>query len=151
MLNQLTASQGLLENQGKELVSLTDKLNVTASQIKLLESTGVKHSPLEEQSTSLEKVRENLRAEVNLVVNSRIMEELQTFDDKINKRLEENDKKVKAVEKKTDSFKESIEEGRKEQEHLLARIDDIAKLVAELTVAKTPKNDHQQEEIGTYI
>jgi len=139
-----------MDSQAKEIVSLQDKFNVTSSQIKLLESSGVKQNSLEAQSSSLEKVRENLKAEVNLLVNSRLNEEITTFEDKMNKKFEETDKKIKTVEKKTDSVKEFAEEAKTEQQKLLTRVEDIAKLVAELTVAKTPKSENS-EEIGRLL
>lgn len=137
-----------IKQQDKVVTSLCDKYQVITSQIQLLESAGVKHNSEEEQLSNIQKIRENLKAETTLIVNERLKDELTQLEDRVNKKLEETDKKTASITKKVDANKTEADEQAKQYQELSAKLEDIGKLVAELTVTK-PKET--QEQMGRRI
>lgn len=137
-----------VKGQDKVVTSLCDKYQVIKSQIQLLESSGVKHSNEDEHLSNLQKIRENMKAEATLVMNERVKEEIEQLEDRLGKRFEELEKRAKATEKKIDAEKTDSETQKAQYQELSAKLEDIGKLVAELTVSGSKQN---KEEISRYF
>lgn len=140
---EVKAVEVMLKGQDKVVTSLCDKYQVITSQIQLLESVGVKQSSKEEQHGNLQKIRENMKAETTMVLNERLNVELEQLESRLDKRFDEIEKRSKAVEKKVDIQKTETEEQKKQQEELVAKLEDIGKLVAELTVNSSKQNKEE--------
>jgi chromosome segregation ATPase len=137
-----------VKGQDKVVTSLCDKYQVITSQIQLLESSGVKNSNEDEQLSNLQKIRENMKAEATLVMNERVKEEIEQLEDRLGKRFEELEKRTKATEKKIEAEKTDSETQKAHYQELSAKLEDIGKLVAELTVSGSKQN---KEEISRKI
>ena len=80
--------------------------------IKLLEGAGVRNMN-EIDKSSLEQVRESMRAEVNLLLSQRLEEMTTGMEDRLGKRFDEFDKKFRNFEKKSESYRAEVDEQKK--------------------------------------
>lgn len=126
-------AEATLKQQDRVVTTLCDKYEVVASQLQMLEAGG--RQSTEEQRSLLQKARDNVRAEALVVLNERIKEEVGAFEEKVDKRFEEVEKKTKSIEKKIEASKSEQEEQKAQHDTLVAKLEDIGKLVAELTVS----------------
>lgn len=140
-LQEAVATQ---RQQDRVVTSLCDKYEAVTSQLQVIESGG--RQTTDEQRQMLQKARDNVRAEAMVVLNERLKEELDTLEERLGKKIEEVDKRVKGVEKTVDSQKSEQSEQKAKYEALATKLEDIGKLVAELTVSS---NKTSSEDIGS--
>jgi chromosome segregation ATPase len=140
--------ESMVKGQDKVVTSLCDKYQVITSQIQLLESSGVKQSNEDAQLSNLQKIRENMKAEATLVMNERVKEEIEQLEERLAKRFEDLEKRSKATEKKIEAERTESDSQKGHYEELSAKLEDIGKLVAELTVNSSKQN---KEEISKTI
>ena len=138
---KLQTTDSSYKQQDRVVTSLCDKYEVLGSQLQMLLDGG--RQATEEQKTSLQKARDNVRAEAVLVLNERLKEEIDALEDRLGKRFEEIEKKTKTVEKRFEASKQETDEQKCQSEALGAKLEDITKLVTELTVStnKDSKED----------
>lgn len=147
-LNQeIKSMESLIKSQDKVVTSLCDKYQVISSQIQLLESSGVKQSSEDEQMSNLQKIREHMKAEANLVMNERVKEAIEQLEERLEKRFEEIEKKNRANEKKIEVEKTESEASKIQYVELSAKLEDISKLVTELTVGNSKENKEEMSKL----
>lgn len=135
-----------VKDQSKIMESLNDKYSVVSSQVKLLESSGVKHVDDSMGSSSkIENLRENIRAEVNLIVNQKVVEEVTSAEERLGKRIEESEKKFKSVDSKIETLCSDYEGLKKEEAGVIARLDEVNRALGEVTINVGKKHS---EDIG---
>lgn len=96
------------------------------------------------QSTEIvDAARESGRAEALAVVGTRLNDEIAGLEDRLGKKIEDIEKRTKGVEKKIEASKAEGEEQKAQYDALAAKLEDIGKLVAELTInsGKDSKED----------
>ena len=152
-------AEATIKQQDRVVTTLCDKYEAVSSQLQMLEAGG--RQSTEEQRSLLQKARDNVRAEALVVLNERLKEEVGAFEEKIEKRFEEVDKKTKGIERKIEASKNDQEEQKAQHVTLTAKLEDIGKLVAELTMSshKESKEDLskfclnrcRQTRIGKYL
>ena len=99
--------------------------------IKLLEGAGSRNSN-EIDKGSLESVRESMRAEVNLMLSQRLEEVGNGLEERVGKRFDEFEKKLRGLDKKSDSYRSEIDEHKKQQDEIFAKVEDLGKLVGQI-------------------
>lgn len=143
LAKQQKDTETALRQQDKVVTSLCDKYEAVVSQLQILEAGG--RQSTDEQRSMLQKARDNVRAEALVVLNERLKEEIEALEDRLGKRVEEVEKKTKGIEKKVETSKAEQEEQKAQHEILATKLEDIGKLVAELTVSS---NKDTKEEIS---
>jgi septal ring factor EnvC (AmiA/AmiB activator) len=141
LARQVKDAETNIRQQDRVVTSLCDKYESVAAQLQVLDAGG--RQSTDEQRLVLQKAKDSGRAEALVVLNERLKEEIDGIEDRLGKRVEDVEKRTRGVEKKLDASKADQDEQKLNYENLAAKLEDVGKLVAELTVSnhKDSKED----------
>lgn len=93
-------------------------------------------------------MREHIQAEINLALNQKLNEQFEGLEGKLNKRIDDLDKKFKSQETKFDAFKSEYEEHKSAQTSLFDKVDELSKKSDEILQQRSAGSQTLKEEIG---
>lgn len=138
-----------LRGQERQMESLGGEMKVAMSHIKLLQNNGTNINNSHIEEGTLEKLRENMRAELSLLVTQKLQDTETGIEDRVTRKLEEAEKRLRQTEKRAESVKAELDDQKQEQDAINAKLADMQKLVTELTIGSDKKD--AKEEVSSVL
>lgn len=136
-----------MKQQSIHYGSLEQKLNLANSQMKLFETSGeAKKDKTIEGKENIDALKQNIMAEVNLLLSTKLAEATKANEENLEKSFQEAlDKKLKPIEAKLQEVTAQNQLLKQREEELNSKIDELVQSVSTVTKSAT---EISQEKLG---